>query len=965
MIFALAFLVRFVNLQFVKDHPFFVIPVGPDSLVYDYFASLIASGNWALDIPLCKTLKMSPLYPYILAVIYRVAGANFYTVRLVQIAAGAGGCVVTYMIVRRLLGTREAVLAALLQTFYIPLLFFEPRILNEVWVVFVNLLCVLFLYKADREGRWEWMGVAGLFLGLSAILRANALLFSPFIMIWLFWNHYRGHRLGLWLWTGVGLAILILSGVFPRYAIVAAILAAAVLAASRKLRANRVLLYSVVFYLGMELAIFPVTLRNYLIGREWVILTTNLGPELYMGSAPDAKGISYMAPDYVTPSPLLISEHFLEEARRLTDDPKLTYEDASRFWIKRTILEIVEQPRRFLALVGRKAYYYLNNFEADDNDFYDFERQYSPILSAPLPTLGIVFPAAILGMILLWPRGRELLLLYGMVGAYFASAMLAVVMGRYRLPSTPFLIMFASSVPFALLRMIRERRWAAVGLSAALLAGGLGFCFYKSPTIEQLASERYAVGYRKLAIRKLGQGKTREAAEAVKIGIVLLPQEARNFVVRGADYGLESPFAVAIEEYERRVCAEPTSAQLHGFLSFLYDEYGDTRGAIREIRKALEFEREDFSYAFFAAWLYLRQRGYDEARRVLDEIVFKKDPRSPLAHYYLGRIFECEAEHERRRGRAAEAEMKQRLSNDEYLAAARWRNPADQSNPENMTNWARHAYRLGRYRDAAAWFSVALNLRPQVAVRHFWLGMALHQVGEYDGALRHLQRAIQLDPDVQTGFAIEAGIVQLKKAIAEAPRDGTLHLKLAQLYLSDFRMREAFESAHRAAELLPGSTEPYKVLVKYYEIAGDETTAKHLCQAGLNLARDPFLERQHEKLSLSTQLDRPQDGAKYAPESEPEPFLRLAEMYWQDGQGVKALRTLRIAREKLFDKLCPAHRRLFLEGTDGHPTCAMACDKYRPVALRIFALHANIMALRENLHEARRDQIILRRLEGR
>lgn len=969
LIFSFAFVVRYIHLESMKEHPLFLTPVGPDSIVYQQLGEIVASGNWLLDIPLCKTLKMSPLYPYILAAIYKVFGTNFYVVRLVQMTVGALGCMLTFLIARRVLGLGGGIVAGALQSVYAPLVFFEPHILNEVWVVGVNLLCVLFLIKADKEGGWWWVALGGFFLGLSAILRANVLLFSPFVVLWFFLRYHRGNV--RWLWILVGLGILSLAGVFPRHAVAVASLTCVALVVSKRLRENRVLKYSVAFYLGMEMAVFPVTLRNYIMGGEWVILTTNLGPELYMGSSPEAKGISYMTPEFVTPHPLLISEHFLDEARRRTANPKLSYEGASRFWIGETLLEIYNKPLKFLNLVGRKVFYFFNNFESTDNTFYEFERRLSPVLSLPLPTFGVMCAFGLAGMVIMLGSWRENLLLYGMVVAYFASAMLAVVMARYRLPSTPFLIIFASVVPYSLVRLVRERRTRSVVMVVVGVVVVMAVSFHRSPMILTLKRERLAVGHRKLALRYAKLGEYRKAGEHTKQAIVLLPRQARNLLVWNADYGLEGPFSLAIEEFEKRVRESPTEPGNHGILAYLYNETGNLDKAIEETRKMLEIEKEDFSYTFFLVYLLWKRGCYEEARDVLKKIVFRKSPSSPLGHYYLGRICESEAERARKLGKTESARLKEEEAREAYILSARWRSLVKRETAEFYSYWARHAYRLQKYEDAVENFRASLYLRPNVAKRLLWLGLSLAKLGKYAPASGYLFRAYRLNPDIMAYYVTRLKIMRLEKALKSEPKNGKLYLELSEIYLDNFWVPEALRSARKASEFLPDLPEPYKLMGRCYELMGKELKAETAYAIALSCGEDEFARENLEKLRLARALRakksvelRVGEGKLVVDPSSPEPYVRLAELCHKYGQEVRALEILDSAERLIVEKSCAFHRRVFRKGLPGRRECDKGCERLRKLVERIYEIRAEIYALREQVREARKYEKLFRKLSG-
>src|SRR5204863_8934555 len=87
-IFATALAVRLVHVWQMRASPFFSVLLG-DSHGYDDWAQRIAAGEWiGRDV-----FYQAPLYPYMLGVIYVVAGRHLPLVRIVQAAIGSGSCV--------------------------------------------------------------------------------------------------------------------------------------------------------------------------------------------------------------------------------------------------------------------------------------------------------------------------------------------------------------------------------------------------------------------------------------------------------------------------------------------------------------------------------------------------------------------------------------------------------------------------------------------------------------------------------------------------------------------------------------------------------------------------------------------------------------------------------------------------------------------------------------------------------
>ncbi len=107
-----------------------------------------------------------------------------------------------------------------------------------------------------------------------------------------------------------------------------------------------------------------------------------------------------------------------------------------------------------------------------------------------LPGFGLVAPLGILGMLLGWPRRRELWLLYGMVGIYLLDNLILFSAAEYRAPAVPFLMVFAG------LGLVK--RPTRLGLSLLALGLAAAFVNWPRPDLDALASKK--TGYANLAV---------------------------------------------------------------------------------------------------------------------------------------------------------------------------------------------------------------------------------------------------------------------------------------------------------------------------------------------------------------------------------------------------------------------------------------------------------------------------------
>ena len=83
-----ALALRLAHLAWLRHTPVFVVLIG-DALQYDAWARQIAGGQWIGT----EVFYQTPLYPYLLAIVFKLAGHHLLLVRAIQAALGAMSCV--------------------------------------------------------------------------------------------------------------------------------------------------------------------------------------------------------------------------------------------------------------------------------------------------------------------------------------------------------------------------------------------------------------------------------------------------------------------------------------------------------------------------------------------------------------------------------------------------------------------------------------------------------------------------------------------------------------------------------------------------------------------------------------------------------------------------------------------------------------------------------------------------------
>ena len=448
-IFSLALLVRILHLWDLQSAPFFGCLIG-DGEGYHAWACVIVSGDWMGK----DVFYQAPLYPYFLAVIYRLLGTDPTWVLKIQAVMGAISCVLILDATWRLFSKRAGILAGLMLTLYGPSLFYEILIQKSALDLFFGSLIVWLLCGLVEQRRQRTLVALGASLGALVLTRENALIFILPILCWLLFD-------GLDLWR-----LLRRSG-------------------KRVEKADVVpppddvhspdpgpglrLVNIAFFLLGLSFVLLPVAVRNRHVGGEFHLTTSQLGPNLYIGNNPDASGF-YEPLRFARGHSLYERSDATQIAEEATGR-KMTPAEVSKYYTDQVMNFIRTQPRAWLQLMGRKFLLVWNAPEVMDyEDMYTYAEWSWILQGCRLFHFGGLLPLGVIGFISTWHQRNRLWFLYAMIASFLIALMMFYIFGRYRYPLVPFLIPLAAVGVDRLLGFVRSPE-PKVMLHYALVAG--------------------------------------------------------------------------------------------------------------------------------------------------------------------------------------------------------------------------------------------------------------------------------------------------------------------------------------------------------------------------------------------------------------------------------------------------------------------------------------------------------------
>jgi len=420
-IFLLALVLRLAYLSQLRSSPLFEHPQ-MDARIHDEWARAIAGGDTYWEGPYFR----APLYPAVLAAVYKVFGPGYLAPRIVQSVLGALSCCLLYLLGRSLFGRAVGAVAGFAAATYWMLIYFDGELLIASLIVFLDLALLLLLVRAGQKPTLLRYGLAGILLGLSAIARPNILLFAPAVVVWILVQHRR---------------------VLPRAAGYVAGLTA-----------------------GCLLVVLPITVRNHVVGGDAVLIASQGGVNFFIGNNEYSDGMTAIVPG--TPADWWGGYHAAVERAEQARGRELKPSEVSDYYYGQAWAFMREQPGSALRLMVRKLGLFWSRREISNNKgIYFWTEEFTPLVRLLPLGFGLVGPLGVMGLALCWRRRLELFPLWGFVLVYMVSVVLFFCTARFRMPVLPPLILLGVYALFETVAGLRRRRWATVGVSGlALLA---------------------------------------------------------------------------------------------------------------------------------------------------------------------------------------------------------------------------------------------------------------------------------------------------------------------------------------------------------------------------------------------------------------------------------------------------------------------------------------------------------------
>ncbi len=421
LIYFAALAVRVVYLNQIEAMPTFTHPI-MDERYHIQLAQQIGSTT----VTQSEAFFRAPLYPYFLSFLYNASEQSFYWIRFFQILLTSLVPPLVYLLFTRLQNRTVGFWSAAILGFYPTSLHFDTSLLIES---LMPLLLVLVVWQLVRTAESLFVRdflMSGLLLGVATITRPNILLLLPFLVFW-FWFIIKP-KLGL-------------NKAIRSYAILTA---------------------------ACFVVIFPVTIRNYLVSDDFVLVAWQGGVNFYIGNNRLSNGWSATIPgvDQTWEGGYRETINIPQQAMGKTLKPS----EISDYWYNAAWKEINQDIAGWISRLFTKFRILINGYEIANNQSEYMSTHFSPLLRVLMWAkpiyfpFGVVAPLALLGLLISLSQWRKLMAVYLVLGAYAISLILFFVCARFRQPMIPLLIPFAVLAVVSLINYLREHKWKNVTL---------------------------------------------------------------------------------------------------------------------------------------------------------------------------------------------------------------------------------------------------------------------------------------------------------------------------------------------------------------------------------------------------------------------------------------------------------------------------------------------------------------------
>ncbi|HSV43660.1 MAG TPA: tetratricopeptide repeat protein, partial [Candidatus Bathyarchaeia archaeon] len=481
-----------------------------------------------------KTFFGLPLYPYFLAVLFRISLGHIEVIRFFHLILSAFNCLLLYYAAKLIFSKRIAVVASVLMALNFILTYYAWLMMPVTLLITLSLIIVIALVQREQLTQKHQWFFLGLFIGASTLGDGKFLFFLMLTAVW------------LWL--------------------------------ERPERLKQILM----MLLGAALIVGGCAARNKIVGGDWVLISAQSGLSFFSGNNPEATGV-YLNPDFIRPT-----HHGQDEDQRIVAESiarhTMSPGEISAFWKAKAMDFIYRHPDQYARLLVKKFILFFRETEyADDLDLVLLRNW-----KAKLDWNNFLFlmPLALIGVAVSARQWKKQPFPVMLIGCQLLVTLIFFLSTRHRATVFPFLLMFEAAAVFWFIKQLRRRNFIKISLAVV-------FVLFYALLLPPVRIDAKTITYNeqsKAGAVFAAQGQPEKAKACYLKVLAIKPTDSTTLYNLANLYVEEQNWSKAQALYQQSltICSFNVDALFN--LGFVYEQQGKVDLALKYYKTVLRYQ---------------------------------------------------------------------------------------------------------------------------------------------------------------------------------------------------------------------------------------------------------------------------------------------------------------------------------------------------------------------------------------